>query len=106
MVDMLVFLLEIPLCPGAGSYLYVCRPAQVVVCRADHVAISLHQTQLLLFRQVVQFLLVRLAIFAIIRRAVCVALVSLALDALNRDLVCFPPPFCEALGREGPYSEL
>ena len=37
-------------------YFHVGGPAQVVVCRADHVAVLLHQAQFLFLRQVVQLL--------------------------------------------------
>lgn len=73
------------------SYLHIGRPVQVIVCRADHVAISLHQAQLFLFSQVIQ-LLPFLSTAA--GDAIC-SLFALSLNALDRDLVCF----CAQLGQ-------
>ena len=90
---------------GYLSYLHVGRPAQVVVCRADHIAVLLHQAQFLVLRQVIQLLSVLLAILTAAQRAIC-SLVALSFNALDCDFMCFGASRCEALWREGPYSEL
>ena len=92
-------------CSGSLSYFHVGRPAQVVVCRADHVAVLLHQAQFFLLRQVVQLLYVLLAILVAAQRAIG-SFGALSFYALDCDFMCFGATRCEALWREGPYSEL
>lgn len=86
-------------CSGSLSYFHVGRPAQVIVCRADHVAVLLHQAQFFLLCQVIQFLSVLLA-------TVVASLGALSFYALDCDFMCFGAARCEGFWREGPYSEL
>ena len=83
------------------AYLDVGGPAQVVVCRADHIAVLLHQAQFFFLRQVIQLLSILIAIQRAVR-----SFVALSLYALDRDLMCLRASRCEGFRREGPYSEL
>ena len=81
---------------GDLSYLHISGPAQVVVCRADHIAVLLHEAQFLMLRQAIQFLSGLLAVLVAAQGAIC-SPVALSFNALDRDFVCLGAPRCEAL---------